>query len=63
MPSPDPLARTAARTSEDGDFFLEPAAEAVLLDLQIVTGLQIQPETLRGPEVHAMGSVTSCGII
>jgi hypothetical protein len=47
----DPQARTSARTSEDGDFFLEPAAKTILFDLQIVTGLKVQPETLGGTEV------------
>ena len=36
----------SARVGENGYFFLEPIAEPVLFNLQVVAGLQVQPEAL-----------------
>jgi len=35
----------------NSNLFLEPISQTVLLDLQVVVRLQIQPESLRRPEV------------
>jgi hypothetical protein len=41
----------SARACEDGYFFLEPAAEPILLSLHVIPSLQIQPEALGRSEI------------
>jgi len=39
-----------ARRSVDADFLLEPFAQPILLDFQVISRLQSQPESFRQPE-------------